>query len=258
MEVRMKKMVVVAALGAALAGTLSAFETTKTMTLTVQDIRRLDIRAGAGSLTVTGREGLTAIEVKAEVVAPHVRDKDMEGYLEDSVELTLEKRGDIAVLVSRVRSQGGFFHFGDNTRVDLTVAVPRSLALDIDDGSGGMVVEDVAAAVRIEDGSGSIRLGHVAGNVRIDDASGDVVIEHVEGDLKIDDGSGGLDISDVTGDVSIDDGSGEIRIRRVGGTVTVDDGSGGIDIRDVGKDVRLISTGGGGVDVSGVKGRVIR
>jgi hypothetical protein len=204
MEVRMKKMVVVAALGAALAGTLSAFETTKTMTLTVQDIRRLDIRAGAGSLTVTGREGLTAIEVKAEVVAPHVRDKDMEGYLEDSVELTLEKRGDIAVLVSRVRSQGGFFHFGDNTRVDLTVAVPRSLALDIDDGSGG------------------------------------------------------LDISDVTGDVSIDDGSGEIRIRRVGGTVTVDDGSGGIDIRDVGKDVRLISTGGGGVDVSGVKGRVIR
>jgi DUF4097 and DUF4098 domain-containing protein YvlB len=258
MEVSMKKVLICAAICAALAGTLSAFETTKTLTLTVRDIRRLDIRAGAGSLTVTGREGLTAIEVKAEIVAPHVRDKDMERYLEDSVELTLEKRGDIAVLVSRVRSEGRIFHFGDNTRVDLTVAVPKSLALDIDDGSGGMVVEDLAAALRIEDGSGSIRVVGVAGNVRIDDASGDVVIEHVEGDLEIDDGSGGVDISDVTGDVSIDDGSGEIRVRRVGGTVTVADGSGAINIRDVGKDVRLISTGSGGVDVSGVKGRVIR
>jgi hypothetical protein len=31
-----------------------------------------------------------------------------------------------------------------------------------------------------------------------------------------------------------------------------------LDIKDVEKDVRLINTGSGGVDVSGVKGRVIR
>lgn len=236
----MKKVVVFVALCTAFVGTLSALETTKNISLDAQGIRRLEIRAGAGSLTVTGREGLAAIEVKAEVVAPHVRDKDMEKYLRDSVELTLEKRGDVAVLVSRVRNEGRLFHFDDNARVDLTVAVPKSLALDIDDGSG------------------SIRVLRVAANVRIDDASGEVVVERVEGNLEIDDGSGGVEISDVTGDVSVDDGSGEVRIRGVGGTVTVDDGSGGIDIEDVGKDVRLVSTGSGGVDVSGVKGRVIR
>lgn len=254
----MKKVVVFVALCTAFVGTLSALETTKNMSLDAQGIRRLEIRAGAGSLTVTGREGLAAIEVKAEVVAPRVRDKDMEKYLRDSVELTLEKRGDVAVLVSRVRDQGRLFHFDDNGRVDLTVAVPKSLALDIDDGSGGIVVEDLSAALRIEDGSGSVRVVRVAGNVRIDDASGEVVVEGVEGDLEIDDGSGGVEVSNVTGDVSVDDGSGEVRIRGVGGTVTVDDGSGGIDIEDVGKDVRLVSTGSGGVEVSGVKGRVIR
>jgi hypothetical protein len=67
-----------------------------------------------------------------------------------------------------------------------------------------------------------------------------------------------VEIVDVTGNVSVDDGSGEIDIRRVGGTVTVDDGSGSISIEDVGKDVRIVSAGSGGVDVSGVKGRVIR
>jgi len=254
----MKKTAVFIILCVALAGALSAFETTKTLSLKAQGIRRLEIRAGAGSLTVTGREGLTSIEVKAEVVAPDVRDKDMEKYLSDSVELTLEKRGDDAVLVSRVRSENRIFHIGAGARVDLTVTVPRSLALEIEDGSGGIVVEDLAAALRIEDGSGSIRIARIAGDVRIDDASGDVVVEHVEGNLEIDDGSGGVEISDVTGDVSIDDGSGEVRVRQVGGTVTVDDGSGRIDIRGVGKDVRLISTGSGGVDVSEVKGRVIR
>jgi DUF4097 and DUF4098 domain-containing protein YvlB len=258
MEVSMKKTIVFLALCVASAGALSAFETTKTLNLSAQDIRRLDIRAGAGSLTVTGREGLAAIEVKAEVVAPDVRDKDMEEYLRDRVELTLEKRGDIAVLVGRIRHEGRLFDFGENARVDLTVTVPKTMALDIDDGSGDMVVEDLAAAVRIEDGSGAIRVARVAGNVRIDDGSGEVVVERVEGNLEIDDGSGGLEISDVTGDVTIDDGSGEILVRRVGGIVTVDDGSGGIDIEDVEKDVRLINSGSGGVDISGVKGRVIR
>jgi len=236
----MKKTIVFLVLCVVLAGAVSAFETTKTLNLPAQGITRLDIRAGAGSLAVTGREGLAAIEVRAEVVAPDVRDKDMEEYIRDRVELTLEKRGDVAVLVGRIRDSGRLFHFGEDARIDLTVTVPKTMALDIDDGSGDLVVEDLAAAVRIEDGSGSISVVRVAGNVRIDD------------------GSGGLEVSDVTGDVTIDDGSGEVRVRRVGGTVTLDDGSGGIDIEDVEKDVRLINTGSGGVDVSRVKGQVIR
>ena len=254
----MKKAVVFTALCALFAGTLSAFETAKTLDLNAQGIRRLDIRSGAGSLTVTGREGLAAIEVKAEVVAPHVRDKDMERYLRDTVELTLEKRDDVAVLVSRIREERRIFHFGDDARIDLTVMVPKTLALAIDDGSGSIVVEDLAAALRVEDGSGSIDVRRIVGQVVIDDASGEVVVEDVEGDLEIDDGSGGIEVSDVTGNVSVDDGSGEIVIRRIGGTVTIDDGSGGIDIDNVEKDIRLINTGSGDVRISGEKGRVIR
>lgn len=236
----MKKALVMTVLALALGGTLSASETTKNLDLAAQGIKRLEIRAGAGSLTVTGRDGMAAIEVKAEIAARHVRDDDMERFIKDRVELTLEKRGDVAVLVSRVRDSNRIFSFGDDGQIDLTVSVPKDMALDIDDGSGGIVVEDLAAAVRIEDGSGSIRVSRVRGDVRIDD------------------GSGGIEVREVTGDVSIDDGSGEILIRRVGGGVTVDDGSGDIDIEDVEKDIRLINTGSGDVRISGEKGRVIR
>src|SRR5665647_2331885 len=217
----MKKIVVLMALLAAGLGSLAAFETTKTLNLSTQGVKRLEIEAGAGSLTVTGREGLAAIEVKAEIVARHVRDEDMDGFLKDEVELSLEKRGDAVVLVSRIRDRIRLFSLGDDAVINLTVSVPKDMPLEIDDGSGSVVVEDLAA-------------------------------------VKIDDGSGGIEIDDVKGNVSVDDGSGEILIRRVGGTVTIDDGSGSIDIKDVDKDVRLVRTGSGGGDVSNVKGQVIR
>lgn len=236
----MKKTAILAILFVAAAGSLAAFETTKNLSLPAAGLKVLEIEAGTGSLTVSGREGQAAIEVKAEILARGVGDKEMETYLKDRVELVLEKRGDSAVLVSRVREKFGLFDFNDNTVIHLTISVPKTLALDIDDGSGSMVVEDLAASLRIEDGSGSIRIDRIGGAVTVDD------------------GSGGIEISDVAGDLTIDDGSGEISIRRIGGTVTIDDGSGGIDIEEVEKDVRLISTGSGGVDVSSVKGRVIK
>lgn len=236
----MKKALVLASLIMLACGSLAAFETTKNLSLPAAGLKALEIEAGAGSLTVSGREDQVAIEVKAEIVARGVGDKEMEDYLKDRIELILEKRGDSAVLVSRVREKFGLFGLNDNTVIHLTVSVPKALALDIDDGSGSMVVEDLAASLKIEDGSGSIRIDRIGGSVTVDD------------------GSGGIEISEVGGDVTIDDGSGEIRVRRIGGAVTVDDGSGSIDIEDVGKDVRLISTGSGGVDVSNVKGQVIK
>jgi DUF4097 and DUF4098 domain-containing protein YvlB len=235
----MKKTAVLAALILFACGGLAAFETTKTLSLPAESLQKLEIRAGAGFLEVSGREGLAAIEVKAEIVAKGVSDKDLEAYLKDRIELTLERKGDKAVLVSRVRERFRLFSFGDDAVINLTVSVPKTMPLDIDDGSGSIVIEDVAGA-RIEDGSGSIRLSRVSGEVEIDD------------------GSGGIEIDDVTGDVSVEDGSGEIDIRRVGGTVTVDDGSGSISIADVAKDVRIVNAGSGGLDIVGVKGRIIR
>jgi len=234
----MRKAVVLAVFVLLAGGRLAALDTTKTLTLPAEGLKGFEIRAGAGFLNVTGREGLTAIEVRAEIVAKGVRDQDSDEFMKDRVELTLEKRGDRAVLVGRIKEKFRLFDF-ESAVINLTVSVPKSLVLEVDDGSGSLVIEDVAG-VRLDDGSGSVRIVRVAG------------------DVEVDDGSGGIEIADVAGDVSVEDGSGEVDIRRVDGNVTVDDGSGSVSIDGVGKDVRIISAGSGGVDVSGVKGRVIR
>jgi hypothetical protein len=99
----MKKTIVMAALFALCVGGLAASETTKTLELSAAGLKDLEIRAGAGSLKVVGREGLGSIEVKAEIVARRVGDDEMGEFLKDRVELVLEKRGDGAVLISRIR-----------------------------------------------------------------------------------------------------------------------------------------------------------
>jgi DUF4097 and DUF4098 domain-containing protein YvlB len=235
----MKKMALFLALIALIALFLLGFETTRTLDLAADGIRSLEVTAGAGSLTITGREGLASIEVRAEIVVSDVDDRDREDDIKRHVDLELRRSGDRAILVSRLR-ESGFFSFHRDARIDLTVTVPKAMALEIEDGSGSLAVENIAAAVRIDDGSGSI------------------TVRGLEGSLEIEDGSGEIDVQDVAGDVSLEDGSGGISLRRVGGNITVSDGSGGIDVDDVGKDVRLTRTGSGGVDVTNVKGRVIR
>jgi hypothetical protein len=258
MEVHMKKTAFMLSLLLLAAFPALGFEKVQNLTLTADGLKKLEITAGAGSLTVSGRDGLAAIEVKARIAVSGVGEKEMEDWIKTHVELELRKAGDAGVLVGEIRSRGLFSLFEGDARIDLTVSVPKSLGLRIDDGSGEMVVEDIKADVRIKDGSGAIRVGKVTGNLWIDDGSGEIAVDGIEGNMDIIDGSGEIEIRNVTGDVSIDDGSGGITLLKVGGTVTIDDGSGHLEIDDVGKDVHLRHKGSGSVDITNVRGKVIR
>ncbi len=254
----MKKSVLLVSLFILAAFPALGFEKVQNLTLPAEGLARFDITAGAGFLTVSGRDGQTAIEVKAHIQVSGVGDSEMEEWIKNHVELELRKAGDTAVLVGEIRSHGLFSLFDGEAKIDLTVSVPKTLALRIDDGSGELVVEDIKAGVRIKDGSGALRVRRIVGDLWIDDGSGGITVDGVEGNVDITDGSGGMEVRNVTGDVSVDDGSGEMTLTHIGGSVTVDDGSGGIEIDDVAKDVRLKHTGSGGVDLSNVRGKVIR
>lgn len=216
-----------------------SFQVEKTLKLSAEGIIELSVEAGAGSLKIEGTEGLSFIEVTAEIIVRGVGDGKIDDFLSDHLRFSLEKSGEEAVLKGYFRNSG-FRLFSGEASVNLTVRVPKAMDLDVDDGSGWMTVENLR------------------GEVSIDDGSGDLTIANIEGDLRIDDGSGEIEARNVTGNVRIDDGSGEMTIVKVGGTVTVDDGSGDIDIDDVGGDVVLDSTGSGGVDTANIRGRIIR
>ena len=188
-------------------------------------IERVEIDAAAGYLRVIGEEGAAQIEVEGEACA------SSESLLED-VQVVVKRSGGRVRIVAEVPDSS----WGRSTaRLDLSIRVPSSVAVEIDDGSGEIEVSDVAALV-------------------IDDGSGEIVVDNVAGDLEIDDGSGEIEASGIGGEVRIEDGSGEIELRRVGSVVIEEDGSGEIDIEGVDRSVLVRSDGSGSISVRDVGG----
>ncbi len=229
------------------------------LTLSAAGITTFEADCGAGFLKIKGVEGLDKIEVDAKLVVKGIDQDEIDDFMKDRVTLTLKKRGSKAVLTSKVESGGFSSLFGSkHARIDLTVRVPKKMALDIDDGSGSIVIAGIDGALNLDDGSGGIEMEDIAGNVEIDDGSGSIIVENIGGSLEIEDGSGSIKVVKVAGDVSLDDSSGSISVYEVKGSVVVDDGSGGILIDGVDKDVNIKRAGSGGVTIRNVKGKVRR
>ncbi len=165
----------------------------------------------------------------------------------------------------RVRTQGRGLEAHADLRIEVPsdhdlrvfVAVGEASArglrgdLDIDTGSGNVVVDDVIGDLSVDTGSGRVTVSSVEGEVVVDTGSGSVNVEAVVGPaLSIDTGSGSVDAVDVDADaVEVDTGSGSVELARVAASeVVVDTGSGSVDVHVTSLvDRIMVDTGSGGV-----------
>lgn len=232
-----------------------SYDEVKHLSLSAVGIEQLEIQCGAGYLEVDGIEGLEKIEVRAEIVLKGLSEGQAQRYIKKYVKLSLEKRGNTAVLISKIRSSSSFFNWGEK-KINLTVKVPKNIDLDVEDGSGSITIESIIGKLDIEDGSGSIDIEGITGSLEICDGSGSIGIENITGNIEIDDGSGTINVKSINGNIDIDDGSGEIEARDIAGEVLIDDGSGSIDIRNADGDVE-ISDGSGSIYINGIEKDVI-
>jgi DUF4097 and DUF4098 domain-containing protein YvlB len=182
------------------------------------------------------------------------------GWLDD-IKLIAERRGDEVFIKADIPDYDTSFRDamrGDWQReLDLTIEVPMSIALDVDDGSGDAEFNNTGA-LRFEDGSGEITIKNAHGDIKLVDGSGGITIEGVEGSVRVDDGSGEIRARNVSGDFTVgEDGSGEIEVSDVRGTMRVEsDGSGGIGVDRIGGDFIVEHDGSGDIHYETVKGSV--
>lgn len=235
---------------AVLAGTV---EDAQYLELSAKDIRTLQITCGAGFLDVYGVDGYEHIKVTASIKISGIPPDSLPDFLDRHVLLSLHKRRDKAILQSVFKKQN---RMSADAKIDLSVAIPKNLRVEIDDASGWMDVSDLDANLAIEDDSGSINVRDVRANVRIEDGSGKIQITDVRGNLEIKDGSGRIHVDRIKGNVHLVDGSGEMTIKDIEGNLTIRDGSGGIEINNVTRNVFIEEAGSGSLEIDGVKGKL--
>ncbi len=239
------------ALAAASSSDRCAFEVERKASLDAPLADMLHVDVGAGELRVEGRDGLSGIQVVGRACAS-ARDNL------DALQVALGSEGGDIELRAHYPEHSGRHRWGgeDYARIDLVVLVPRGMAIDLKDSSGGMELSGTGA-LHIEDSSGEIVVRDANGAVTIDDSSGGIDVSGVVGDVSIQDGSGGIEVSNVKGRLELRDGSGSIHAEHVEGDVVVaGDGSGSIDVRDVRGDFQVRSDGSGGIRYSTVGGKV--
>ena len=131
----------------------------------------------------------------------------MQEFIEKNVDLYLERSGETALLISKIRPSrfSLFSMINSNSRIDLTVEVPGEMNLGIKDGSGDIELKNVDGDIDIDDGSGSLMVKDVDGNVRIRDGSGSILVDGVGRNPDIfESGNGGVQFKNVKGKVSGD------------------------------------------------------
>ena len=229
------------------------FDETRHLELSSASIQTLEVRCGSGFLTMIGVKGIDRIKATAQIEVKGVPENEFQKYLETHLQLSLEKRGGKAVLQADIKRS---FQGKIEAKINLTVKVPRTLAVTINDGSGAILVTNLTGGLQIDDDSGSIDLVNMEGRIKIADGSGRIDIEGVRGDVELQDGSGHIKINLIKGNVSITDGSGSITVQDIDGNVTVTDGSGSIEIQEVTQNVFINASGSGTLEIEGVKGKV--
>ena len=145
---------------------------------------------------------------------------------------------------------------GNGMRIwaDVEIRVPEGARLDLKQGVGVVVAENVAGDLNLDSHHGKVAVESLEGNLTVDTGSGDVDISNTQcDDMAIDTGSGDVTLVDVAAadDVSIDTGSGDISLTDVSGDeFEIDTGSGDIDGRGVRAESAVIDTGSGEVGFS--------
>ena len=234
----------------------SNYGESRNLSLSSKGISEMKIDCGAGFLELKGIEGLNEIRVRAEIIAGNRKGEKLREYIEENVELSLEKKGNRAVLISRINHYSfSIFRGNSEYLINLTIEVPSELNLSIKDGSRNIDLSNTNGELEINDGSGSIEIADINGRVRIHDGSGDLYMDNVNGDVEIEDGSGSIDVRRLTGDLAISDGSGGIEAKSINGDLNIIDGSGSLWTSDIDGNLE-IRDGSGSIFIDGVSNHV--
>jgi hypothetical protein len=244
------------------------FTADRTGEIAVAGAKRVEIRAGAGDLKVTGKRGAAGISAVGRACASAQA-------LLDQIQIKVTRAGDVIrvdVQMPDAEAMAGHSY----AMLDLNVDLPDDLPLvafdssgdarflnlassDISDSSGELTIENIAGDLKVRDSSGDIDIDHVSGNVQLEDSSGDIKVYEVQGDVLVSsDSSGSMTIRHIGKGVRVaQDSSGDIDIADVKGNVNIDsDSSGGVDVERVGGSFTLGSKGSGDIKTADIKGTI--
>ncbi|GEM_PF-6403394 len=200
---------------------------------------RVKISLGSADLEIRGGEpGKLRALVKYEVLpGEEARTEHILGHL-----LLREEEGELRVSLPRPLE-----FLAPVARVEL----PNDVELEIETGSGDIVLEGWSGKAQVVLGSGDLEVSRLQGTVFLRSGSGDVDLVQVYGALELTLASGDVSGQDVRGSLRVKTSSGDINLAGFQGDLDVSTGSGDVAVEGVPEEGRewRVRTNSGDVQV---------
>lgn len=179
--------------------------------LDVNDRKMLSVENIYGDVEIKNTDG-DKIIITAEIL---IQNND-EDYAEEISNKVIEIDENSRSI--EIKSKADVYHksnsIGD-VRTSLTIQVPASIKIEIENKYGDVSVEDIDS------------------DVQIDNSYGKIEVKNIKGEIDIDNGYGGVDVSDIIGEVSIINKHGEIDIKGIDGNLTLKNSYGHVNTVDI-------------------------
>ena len=167
----------------------------------------------------------------------------------DEAEILFRRRGDRLVIERKKEKDMGLTRLSKGyVSIDIEVALPAAMELDVHTGSGDVEIADREERVTIDTGSGDVEMGVAAAGLEVKTGSGDMTIESGRHVVKLGAGSGDIRVGGLSGTADISTGSGDVTVRKIAGDMEVSTGSGDVEINNSMGKIDA-STGSGDVDI---------
>jgi DUF4097 and DUF4098 domain-containing protein YvlB len=109
---------------------------------------------------------------------------------------------------------------GRNVRLDITLSVPKTAAVEITAERGDVSVEGLKGDQTLTTHHGDVRVADVEGLVRVHKSRGNTQVRDVKGSVEVDGRGGDVDVGGVTGTVTVSgDFSGAVQFHDIGQTL---------------------------------------
>ncbi|MHB8600429.1 MAG: DUF4097 family beta strand repeat-containing protein [Ktedonobacteraceae bacterium] len=171
-------------------------------TFSVMEHPRLVMNNGSGTISI--RRG----EQNVVTVAATKRASGI-GVNPEKMQVQYDQRGDTINIATN--AVWNFFQFGILS-TDFEITVPESSDVQVANGSGRIVIQDVNGDIRLKTGSGRIEANDLQGRIALKTGSGRVALTNISGQVTLATGSGRIDIgqSQLVGSSEFKTGSGAI------------------------------------------------
>ena len=191
---------------------------------------KIQINVGRGNVEVSSHPGN---EVTVDLsISLKAKNQEAADEAFKSVETVIQQSDGKVLVKVKQKNSGSFLNFSKppKAKIKLIVLCPEDYNVEVDTGSGNIIITGINGKLEFDTGSGNIIGNQLNGKIDADTGSGNIVLTDTEGHFNGDTGSGNIVANSHNGSISADTGSGNIQANGSISKFNADTGSGNVSI----------------------------